>query len=189
MHISEKISQYMFSKIEYTLGNNRDVKKIRLKSTLRETAIDIVENSTKASDAYKIFRTSRPCWGFFKRAEEFKRFITCYKGNGYDKGFKESKFSAVNDRGKFCTINIIDCGDYFSYEAILKGKRGNILKERRFILNNKDNRVHPDTEKISANRVYYDPEPLEDRVKRLEKQNDVFREEVNPFSQYFQEEN
>ena len=162
MHIPEKISQYMFSKIEYTLGNNRDVKKIRLKSTLRETAIDIVENSTKASDAYKIFRTSRPCWGFFKRAEEFKRFITCYKGNGYDKGFKESKFSAVNDRGKFCTINIIDCGDY---------------------------RVHPDTEKISANRVYYDPEPLEDRVKRLEKQNDVFREEVNPFSQSFQEEN
>lgn len=133
MHRPEKISQYMFSKIEHTLGTNRDVKKIRLKSTLRETAIDIVENSTKASDAYKIFRTSRPCSGFFKRAKEFKRFITCYKSNGYDKGFKESKFSAVNDRDKFCTINIIDYGDYFSYEAVFKGKRGDILKEHRFI--------------------------------------------------------
>lgn len=187
MHIPDKIRQYMFCKMKYTLGNNRVVKTYPLKNTLREFGINITENSTKMSDAYTILRTSQPNWNFFKRAKQFMRFITCYKGNGYDKSFKESNFSAVSDRGKFCSIKIVECGDFFSFKSEFRGKSGDILEGHSFNCC-KDKRVlSPDRETpVRYKHSFHEYESIEERTKRLERQLDEFRTKQNPI--YFEKD-
>lgn len=101
-------------------------KKQFIKSTLRET--NIVEEIKELDGAKSIFRKSQPKKGFFKRAKEFIRFIDFYIDRSI---IKKSEFSAVDNRGSVCSIDIIERKDgSFSFISKLNRKNGDILRRQ-----------------------------------------------------------
>ena len=95
-----------------------------VRPTLRET--NIVEKINNPDGAKRIYRTSQPKKGFFKLVKEFIRYIDF----NIDKGItKKSEFSAVDNRGSVCSVNIIERDDgSFSFASKLNRKDGNIIR-------------------------------------------------------------